>query len=107
MSTKKGDIQIYSTVFVLLIFFIIMAIGLIFYFRAMKTSVISSAEEIAIDRFSLLLNTVLAMPELRYSFHGSSSEALDTTKLTAFQIFLNSNKAYYQRYFGKTRYRCH
>jgi len=99
--SKKGDIQIYSTIFVLLVFFLIMAIGLIFYLKAMKTSVINSAQEIAIDKFSLLLNTVITMPELRYSFHGSQSEALDTTKLTSFQTLLNSNKLYYQRYFGK------
>jgi hypothetical protein len=88
---KKGQLEIGVTVMVLFVFFILLAITLIFYFQSMSGSFLEEKGEILGFRYSGLLSVVANMPEFKCSKNAIEDECLDEIKLKAFRDLKDSD----------------
>lgn len=91
---KKGQIEMSITVLVLAIFFVLLFIGLIFYFSFSFESFKESQEKILGERYNVYLSYVINLPELKCSYMGVEKECLDVSKIKKL------NEPYYQRVFS-------
>jgi hypothetical protein len=82
---RKGQIGIQETMLVIFIFFIILIIGMILFFRFSITSAEAEIEEYNEFKFKQLIDVVPNMPELKYSRFGIEDVwCIDLLKARAF-----------------------
>jgi len=87
---KKGEIQMQETILVLFIFFIILVMGLIFFYRYNLSSIENYKVELIENEQYLLLST---LPNyLGYSYLGNNENAIDTSKLLNLNLSLGFKK---------------
>ena len=91
---KKGQIEMSITVLVLAIFFVLLFIGLIFYFSFSFESFKESPAKIFGERYNVYLSYIINLPELKCSYMGVEKECLDVSKIKKL------NDPYYQRVFS-------
>mgnify|MGYP001618269881 CR=1 FL=1 len=82
------------TVLVLAVFFILLFIGLIFYFSFSFESFKESQNKILGERYNVYLSYVINLPELKCSYMGVEKECLDVSKMKLL------SDSYYQRVFS-------
>lgn len=73
------------TVLVLAVFFVLLFIGLIFYFGFSFESFKESESKILGERYNIYLSYITNLPELKCSFMGVEKECLDITKIRSFE----------------------
>lgn len=102
MIGKKSQIQIGETIAVLFVFFILIAIGFVFYVSIVKSNVESEGEELSQLASIQVVQKVTSMPELQCSKDVVKEEldCIDMLKLRAAQSVISENKAYYFDLFG-------
>lgn len=81
------------TVLVLAVFFVLLFIGLIFYFKFSFESYKESESKILGERYNVYLSYVINLPELKCSFMGVEKECLDVGKMSRL------TDPYYERVF--------
>ncbi len=96
---KKGQLEMSITVLVLAMFFVLLFIGFIFYFRFSFESYKESESKILEDRYNVYLSHVINLPELKCSFMGVEKECLDVSKIKSF----SGSDSYYKRVFENVR----
>ena len=91
---KKGQIEMSITVLVLAVFFVLLFIGLIFYFSFSFESFKESQDKILGERYNVYLSYIINLPELKCSYMGVEKECLDVSKIRKL------NDPYYKRVFS-------
>ncbi len=91
---KKGQIEMSITVLVLAVFFVLLFIGLIFYFRFSFESFKESQDKILGERYNVYLSYIINLPELKCSYMGVEKECLDVSRMKQLR------DPYYQRVFS-------
>ena len=96
MDNKKSQIQIGETVAVLFIFFILVAIGLVFYLRVAKTNLESDIEESQQLNSIGIAQRIMFLPELQCSEDNIIKEnCIDKIKLDSAAKLMQENQLYY------------
>jgi len=102
---KKGQLEIGITMMVLLVFMVLLMMSLIFYFKFSQESIKETRQEILDEKYSGLLDAIIGLPELRYSFNGVEKNCLDIDKIENFQTIVDKsvytrNSEYYSNLLG-------
>ena len=93
---KKAQIQIGETVTVLFVFFILIAIGFIFYVRIIKGNLESEKEELSELRSIGIAQKVMFLPELQCSQDNVVTDnCIDLLKLEYAEKVMKDNAIYY------------
>lgn len=98
MSNKKAQIQIFETIAVLAVFFILLGIGFIFYTKVIKSNIESDAAEISQSKSVSVAQRVMFLPEIQCSEDNVPKEGcIDTLKLDSAISVINKpeNSLYY------------
>ncbi len=100
--TKKSQLKIGESIFVLLIFFILLCIGLIFYAKVQSHISQQDAKEYNAKRAIDMALSVKFMPELQCTIQATEQfDCIDLLKLKAFAEMVNDpNKESYRRYYA-------
>lgn len=85
MFSKKAQTDFMETFMVLAIIFILLAIGIYFFFKFSISSTRAAAEETCIQTSSQMLQLVASMPEIKCTKQGFEDDCIDTSKLIAYQ----------------------
>lgn len=101
----RGQIKMFETVGVLVIFFFLLAIGSVFYFGAQRSALekerVAASEEYALQ---IVLKS-LYLPELDCSFLVTQKDnCIDTIKLSHFAELLRTNERAQEDYFDEFGY---
>ena len=100
---KKAQVKMFETIAVLIIFFFLMAIGLVFYYNYQTSSLQSEKEKLAqLYAFQIATKT-FSMPELDCSVVGLRlANCFDKIKIKEFRNMLNEDDArlFYFKEFG-------
>jgi hypothetical protein len=105
---KKSQISMNEVIVVMFIFFVILLIGLIFYFKSQVSSVKSDIESVSDTELKNIMDKVTAMPELRCSQEEFKDDVcFDYNSFMSFKAFAGAeeNKAYYFGLFKNSRIR--
>ena len=105
---KKSQISMNEIIVVMFIFFVILLIGLIFYFKSQVSSVKSDIESVSDTELKNIMDKVTAMPELRCSQEEFKDDVcFDFNSFMSFKDFADDggNKAYYFGLFKNNRIR--
>jgi hypothetical protein len=96
--SKKAQVKIQETAFVLLALMILFSLAFIFYFRLQASSLAEKGEELRQKQAISLLDKITAMPELRCSTSlGRATESLCVDK-DKVRIFTSSDSAFKENY---------
>lgn len=82
---KKGELQIYESVFVIFFFVIIFMVGFFLFYRFTLEDIRKDNFEFEDYRFKQLIGIVPSMYEVRCSFSLSDKECIDLSKAIAFK----------------------
>ncbi len=77
---KKGQLEIGITMMVLLVFFILLIVALVVYFKFSYISIKETRQEILDEKFSTLVNSLTGLPEIKCSFNGAEKECFADKK---------------------------
>jgi hypothetical protein len=97
---KKGQLQLQESIFVVFIFFIILAIGMVVFYQFELRSVDRISEETNLRNVFHMVSYVPSMPELICSEKGITDECIDLGKAKAFSVL---DKNYYRDIFGQKK----
>lgn len=95
--TKKGDLQMIETMMVALVFIVVLLVGLGFYFKFQLASVEEKGESACLLSNTVMLSSIVSMPEIQCNVNNNREECIDTSKLIVFEAtrvyneFFNSN----------------
>jgi len=94
--SKKSQIQMFETIVVLFIFFILIGIGMIFYARIHKSNTEIARYGLSESKSVIIAQRAMFMPELQCSEDNSIREnCIDLTKLEASMGVISSNELFY------------
>ncbi len=109
--TKKAQVQITETIAVLFIFFVLVAFGIIFYYRYQQGALLEEQHELQSARAMDTTLRVLFMPELMCTKGTFEYEdnCIDLPKMRALQKseFFVVNQAYYYNLFSTSQITVH
>ncbi len=109
MVLKKAQIQIAENIGVLVVFFIFLVFGLVFYANLRSAAYVEKIDDFEQLQSIAVSQKVLYMPELICftGFNIVDDYCFDSAKMDAFDKFLNANKdimeTNYYDYFGNSR----
>lgn len=98
MLKKKSQMQIFETMAVLIVFFILLGLGFIFYTKVIKHNIESDAAELSQGQSILIAQKVMFLPEIECSEDNVPREnCIDIEKLNAAVPIVsdNSNSHYF------------
>ena len=106
MKNKKSQIQIFETIAVLVVFFILLGVGFIFYAKVIKSNIESDTAEISQGKSVSIAQRVMFLPEIQCSEDNVPKEdCIDTLKLDSAISVINKpeNSLYYYDLFEFSR----
>ena len=105
MKPRKAQLQMTETVAVLIVFFILLMFGLLFYTRFQRSSLDEQRAEFASERAITISLTSMLLPELRCSKGDNVPvrDCVDLFKLDIAQKKMHEEKDYYFDLFGFAR----
>ena len=89
--TKKGQMKIQETAFVLLGLAVLFAMVFLFFIRFQSSNLERAAEDVKQRQAISILEKISAMPELRCSYYGIEKLCIDEDKVRIFQPLANSS----------------
>jgi len=89
--SSKAQMEMTETIAVLLIFFVLLALGSFFFYRYYIDHIRAVSEETLITSSSVLLASITSLPEIKCA----NKDCVDTVKLFAFKELIEENKDYY------------
>lgn len=95
---KKGQLEMNETIMVLFAVFIILGLGMFFYYKFLHSSLQSIGSELSEEESSVLLVSVASLPEI--GCEGGRDFCLDATKLSLFKQITKNNINYYKKKWG-------
>ena len=90
----------HETIIVIFIFLVILAAGMIFFYKFQLRSIQIDQENYQMQQFENVLLTIPCLPEVECSFYGVTEDCIDVSKLLAFQVVSKKNKEYYKKQLG-------
>lgn len=81
---KKGQLQIQESIFVLIIFIVLLLIGLIMFYNFTISSIKADIASYESSKFRSLIEILPSIPEFRCSNLGQEQECIDLGKVDAF-----------------------
>lgn len=100
MKYSRGQIGIMETIMVLVIIVMLLIMGIVVYFKFFHEKIIETGEELEVQQFSVLLNSLTSMPEFQCSEGALERSCVDVVKLYAAKESIESNKPPYFEKFG-------
>jgi len=101
---KRAQVQSLETIAVLVVFFILIGAGLVFYYRMQAQSLQEEASEQATLKAISISQLVSFLPELECSRNGIPEEnCIDSIKLEKAAPIINSKKDYYYDIFQNSK----
>ncbi len=98
--SRKSQVQIFETIAVLVVFFILIGIGLIFYGKIMKSNLQQEQDETSQLRSIAIAQRVMFLPEIQCSDENIIKDScIDLAKLKAAEIVMKKNPDYYYDFF--------
>jgi uncharacterized membrane protein YqiK len=98
--SSKGQIGLMETIMVLVVIVILIIGGIVFYFKAFGGKIEETKEELSVQEFSVLLNSLGYLPEFQCSGDGYDDNCIDIIKLYSAKNVIDNNKGYYFDKFG-------
>ncbi|HLC60948.1 MAG TPA: hypothetical protein VJJ52_05980 [Candidatus Nanoarchaeia archaeon] len=98
MNNRKAQIQIFETIAVLVVFFMLLGIGFIFYTKVISSNIESDTAEISQSKSISIAQRVMFLPEIQCSEDSVPKEnCIDTLKLDSAISVINKpeNSLYY------------
>ena len=96
---KKAQVQLQESLFVIIIFVVLLIIGLIIFYRFTISGITADINSYEDFKFRAMINTVPSMTEFRCSSLGQDKECIDLEKVKA---FTKLNMDYFQEFGYKT-----
>ena len=94
--SKKSQVQIFETIAVLFVFFLLIIIGFTFYTKIAKSNLKSEQDEFSQLESIAIAQKVMFMPELQCSQDNIAKEnCFDKLKLDSAKTIITSNEIYY------------
>lgn len=90
----------HETIIVIFIFLVILAVGMIFFYKYQLGSIEADQVKYKQQQFENVLLAVPSFPEIRCSLYGVSENCIDVSKVLAFNLVLQKNKDYYNTQYG-------
>jgi predicted PurR-regulated permease PerM len=104
MKNKKAQMKMGETIAVLLVFFIILFFGIMFYSRMQSSEIKETVQEIEEKSSTDIAQKIQFLPELKCtSSDVTRSLCIDNLKAKSFSNISKDNTAYYQSIFGSTK----
>ncbi len=95
----KGQIEMNETIFVLFFIVLILAIGMVVYYRYFVENVQETAGQLSEQEASVLLASIIERAELRCS----QGDCIDTSKIIPFSQVVKAHSSHYLRELGYKR----
>ncbi|MBW2996271.1 hypothetical protein KY332_03150 [Candidatus Woesearchaeota archaeon] len=99
LNCPKGQIKMFESIAVLVVFFILLMFGLMFYSQVQKASFQREMEQIRIEKAIDTAQRVFFLPELN-CIGTHDVDCLDELKLENAESIIKENSVYYQDIFG-------
>lgn len=101
---KKGQIRMFETIAILLVFFILLVIVIVFYANVRQSSNIEKTRDYRELRAIENMNKLLFLPEIQCSQGSDVYTCIDTIKLDALSDVMSrsENVVYYAELFGES-----
>jgi len=97
---RKAQVQIFETIAVLAVFFILIGIGFIFYGRIMQSNLAQERDEISQLRSIAIAQKAMFLPELQCSSENIIEDScIDFAKLKAAETVMKEKPEYYYDFF--------
>ncbi len=94
--TKKAQIQIFETIAVVFVFFILIVIGFVFYTKVFKSNIELEKDESSQLKSIAIAQRVMFMPEVECSeYNIIRDNCVDILKLDSAKNIMKSNEIYY------------
>jgi len=104
MKNKTAQMKMGETIAVLIVFFMLLFFGLIFFSNMERKEIIDKVNEMEEQESIDLAQTIQFLPELKCTTEDiTKTLCIDALKLNAFKNMSSGKKAYYQPIFGSTR----
>lgn len=98
---KKSQIKMFENIGVMIVFFFLLAFGLVFYGNYQKRSLINMQYEFNLENAIKTSKRVSYMPELQCS-ETQAGNCIDSYKLESFKNVIGDAEDYYYNIFGKS-----
>lgn len=96
MMKKKSQIQIFETIAVVFVFFILVVIGFVFYGKFIRGNLETIGEESAQSKSIAIAQRAMFMPELQHSEDNIiKDDCIDILKIDAAKKTIGANEIYY------------
>ena len=92
MYSKKAQTDFMETFMVLAVIFILLSMGIYFFFKFSISSTRTAAEETCIQTSSQMLQFIASMPEIKCTKQGFEDDCIDVAKLIAYQDAAKKDK---------------
>ena len=93
---KKAQIQIFETIVVVFIFFILIAVGFVFYSKFIRGNIQTIGEQSAQSKSIAIAQRVMFLPELQCSEDNAIKDnCIDKLKLESAKNVMTANEVYY------------
>ena len=93
---KKAQIQIFETIAVVLVFFILIAVGFILYGKFVRSDLETLKEESSQSKSIAIAQRTMFMPELQCSVNNIITDnCIDKLKMESAQKIISANEIYY------------
>jgi hypothetical protein len=100
MKNKKAQVQIFETIAVLVVFFLLIGLGFIFYGRIMQSNLAQEKDEVIQLRAIAVAQRAIFLPEIQCSDDNIIRDScIDMAKLNAAEQVMKDNPAYYYDFF--------
>lgn len=104
MNTKKSQIKMFETIAIIVVFFILLMLGFIFYTKVQKTTYEGEAEELTSLNAVVIAERASFLPEIQCSFaNDQKNGCLDVLKLEAARQIIYENPLNYFFMFGNSK----
>lgn len=101
---KKAQIKLMETVGVLLVFFVLLAIGMIFYGQYQKSEILKQQRELIVSDAISKTIRIMYLSELQCTRNKAPSEGcIDIERLKLFNETIEDNMDYYKHIFGNSK----
>ena len=98
--SSKGQIDLMETIMVLIVVMVIIIIGIVLYFKFFSGEVEETKEDIGVQEFSVLLNSISSLAEFQCSEGGVDRNCVDILKLYSAKESIGNNMGHYFDLFG-------
>lgn len=98
--SSKGQIGLMETIMVLVVIVVLIIMGIVVYFKFFQEEIEETKEELSVQEFSVLLNSISSMPVFQCSDESVDKNCVDIIKLYSAKDIIENNGGHYFDKFG-------